>query len=359
MRRIGKIAAVGLVASIALTACGSNNDGGAKGGNSPSASHPDFKACIVSDTGGFNDHSFNETALSGLTAAGDKYGITTSKVQSQADNQYADNLKTLINQKCDEITSVGFLLATDTLNAAKATPNTKFAIIDNTYVDGKGKPIKLPSNLKELTFSTDQPSFLAGYLAAGMSKSGTVATLGGLQIPTVTIFMDGFYAGVNQYNKDNGKNVKVLGWDGSNGAFSGDFGDTSKCKAIAQGQIQQGADIVFPVAGGCGAGALEAAKSAGDLGIWVDSDGYDQPSLADYKSMLLTSVVKRVDNATTAAIGDAVDGKFNNTPYVGTLQNSGVGLAPFHDFDSVIPQALKDKLDEYKSKIIDGSYTVK
>lgn len=365
MRKFSTFAAAGgLALTIALAGCGSsNNDSNASGGassptstastpadsttsptTSPAAQqYPNFKACMVSDTGGFNDHSFNETSLAGMMQAGKTYGVQTSKLQSNADSDYANNLKTLVKQKCNEITSVGFLLADDTLAAAKANPKTKFAIIDNSY----GKPI--PANLKELTFATDEGGFLAGYLAAGVTKSGTVATMGGVQIPSVTIYMDGFIKGVAQYNKDNGKSVKVLGWNGKSGSFSSDFGDVSKCKSIAETQIQQGADILFPVAGGCGEGALQAAKSAGDLAIWVDTDGYSSESA--YRSILLSSVVKRVDSATIAGIADAASGKWNNKPYVGTLANEGVSLAPYHDLDSAVPQALKDKISDYQKQI--------
>ena len=351
MRKLTSLAAVGgLALSLALAGCGSSDDtAGDDTSSAPTAStssatqYPDFKACLVSDTGGFNDHSFNELALSGLTEAGQTYGVQTSKLQSNADSDYATNLSTLVGQNCNEITSVGFLLADATLAAAKKNPNTDFAIIDNSY----GK--KIPANLKELTFATDEAAFLAGYLAAGMTKSGTVGTLGGLPIPSVTIFMDGFIKGVDQYNSDNGTQVKYIGWDGKKGSFSNDFADVSKCKSIAETQIQQGADILFPVAGGCGEGALQAAKTAGDLAIWVDNDGYNTE--ADYQSILLTSVVKRVDSATIAGIVDAASGQWNNEPYVGTLANEGVALAPYHDFDSQVPQELKDKITDYQQQI--------
>lgn len=363
LRKISTLAAVGgLALGLALAGCGSSSNDTAtqpsttttSGSSTASPSdtgsasaaaqqYPNFKACMVSDTGGFNDHSFNETSLAGMMAAGQQYGVQTSKLQSNADSDYPTNLATLAKQGCNEITSVGFLLADATLAAAKKNPNIDYGIIDNSY----GKPI--PPNLKELTFATDQAAFLGGYLAAGMTHTGTIGTLGGVEIPSVTIYMDGFLKGINQYNKDNGKDVKLLGWDGKKGAFSNDFGDVSKCKSIAETQIQQGADIEFPVAGGCGEGALQAAKAANDLGIWVDTDGY--VSEPDYKDILLASVVKRVDSATIAGIVDAASGKWSNKPYVGTLANQGVSLSPYHDFDSVIPQDLKDKITQYQQQI--------
>ena len=363
MRKISTLAAVGgLALSLALAGCGSSSNdtatqppttttsdnSAASPSDTGSASaaakqYPKFKACMVSDTGGFNDHSFNETSLAGMMEAGQQYGVQTSKLQSNADSDYTTNLATLAKQGCNEITSVGFLLADATLAAAKKNPNIDYGIIDNPY----GKAI--PSNLKELLFATDQAAFLGGYLAAGMTHSGTIGTMGGVEIPSVTIYMDGFLKGIQQYNKDNGKDVKLLGWDGKKGAFSNDFGDVSKCKSIAQTQIQQGADIEFPVAGGCGEGALQAAKAAGDLAIWVDTDGY--VSEPDYKDILLASVMKRVDSATIAGIVDAASGKWSNKPYMGTLSNQGVALSPYHDFDSKIPQALKDKITSYQQQI--------
>ena len=358
MRKITTLAAVGgLTLSLALTGCGSSDNTTAGDSTSPSTTpssaapqYPDFKACMVSDTGGFNDHSFNETSLAGLTQAGTTYGVQVSKLQSNADSDYATNLATLATQGCQEVTSVGFLLADATLDAAKKNPSIDYAIIDNEYTNKDGSQATVPANLKELLFATDEAAFLGGYLAAGTTKSGVIGTMGGVEIPSVTIYMDGFLKGINQYNKDNGTTVKLLGWDGSKGAFSNDFGDVSKCKSIAQTQIQQGADIEFPVAGGCGEGALQAAKAAGDLGIWVDTDGYD--SEPDYKSILLASVEKRVDVATIEGVKEAASGTWSNTPYIGTLANEGVSLSSLHDFQSVVPQALQDKIADYQKQII-------
>lgn len=367
MTKTARLAVVAVATALSLTACG--NRGGdqtsASDSNSPAApasssaapaeSHPDFKACMVSDSGGFDDKSFNQTSLAGQTQAGSQFGIKTGKVESNSDAEYADNIKLMLKQKCDEITTVGFLLADATLAAAKANPKVDFAIIDNSFVNAKGKNLA-PKNLKALTFDTAQPSYLAGYLAAAESQSGIVGTFGGQNIPTVTIFMEGFRQGIEKYNKDNGKDVKLIGWDGKNGSFTDDFENKSKGQTIAQQEIQQGADIIFPVAGTAGLGGLQAAKDANLRAIWVDTDGY--VSAPEYKDILLTSVMKRVDTATETAIGDAIHGKFNNTPYVGTLENDGVALAPYHDFDSKIDQSVKDKIDQLKQQIIDGSIKV-
>src|SRR5688572_14362558 len=203
------------MASLALAACGERGDSGsasepsdtASSSSAPAESHPDFKACMVSDSGGFNDKSFNQTSHDGLMLAKEQYGIQTGEIESQSDNEYGDNIQAMVKEGCDEITTVGFLLGDATEAAAKKNPDVDFAIIDFAYE-------KPAPNIKGLTFDTAQPSYLAGYLAAAESESGIVGTFGGLNIPTVTIFMEGFRMGVDAYNEESGSVVKLLGWNG-------------------------------------------------------------------------------------------------------------------------------------------------
>jgi basic membrane protein A len=303
---------------------------------------------MVSDSGGFNDKSFNQTSHDGLVNAAANLGVTTAEVESSSDAEYADNIDEMVNAGCNSITTVGFLLGDATLAAAKKNPDIDFQIVDFAYD-------KAPKNLKGLTFDTGQPSFLAGYLAAAQSESGIVGTFGGLNIPTVTIFMTGFLQGVQKYNEDNGTDVKLLGWDGKDGSFTEDFEDKTKGQSVGEQLIGQGADILFPVAGPAGLGGLQAAKDAGANAIWVDTDGFVS---TEYGSILLTSVVKGMDVSVTEAIKESLEGTFSNELFAGTLANGGVGLAPYHNFDSEIPQDLKDKIDELKQGIVDGSITV-
>ena len=356
MKKTARTATIVGIAALVLAGCGSRpSDESASDSPSetptssaPAESHPDFKACEVSDSGGFDDKSFNQTSLKGLTDAKTDLGIQTAQVESNSDAEYGDNIDALVKQGCNSITTVGFLLGDATEAAAKANPKVDFSIVDYGYE----KPTK---NLKGLTFNTAEPSFLAGYLAAAESESGIVGTFGGLNIPTVSIFMEGFRQGIEQYNKDNGADVKLLGWDGKDGSFLNTFDDKSKGQSVAEGMIQQGADIIFPVAGPAGLGGLQAAKDAGAKGIWVDTDGFES---TEYGDILLTSVAKGMDVSVTEAIKESIDGTFSNELYSGTLENGGVGLAPYHDFDSQIPQELKDKIDELKQGIIDGSITI-
>ncbi|TDW15315.1 BMP family lipoprotein [Kribbella kalugense] len=342
------------VLTLAVAACGSKPTDSSSGGSS---ANKDFKACMVSDSGGFDDKSFNQTSYKGLQDAVKERGLTEVKAESKSDNDYTTNMTAMVSAKCNVIVAVGFKLEDATEKAARANPSIKFAIVDSAPDPTKGGPI---ANLKPLLFNTAQSSFQAGYLAAAMTKSGKVGTFGGLQIPTVTIFMDGFAQGVRYYNTQKSKNVQVLGWDDQKqkGLFTGDFEDKAKGQNNAQNLITQGADIVFPVAGPSGLGALQAAKASNGKvnAIWVDTDGCI--SAEEYCSVLMSSVEKGMDVAVKDAVISVVDNKFDNTQFTGTLQNGGTAIAPFHDFDSKIPADVKSELDTIKADIISGKITI-
>ena len=248
---------------------------------------------------------------------------------------------------------MGFLLGDATREAAEANPDIDYAIVDFEFTDPKTFEPNPPDNAKGLTFDTGQPSFLAGYTAAATSESGKVGTFGGLNIPTVTIFMTGFLQGVEYYNEENGENVEVIGWDGKDGSFTEDFEDQAKGQQVAEQMIQQGADVIFPVAGPAGLGGLKAAQDNDAWGIWVDTDGCE--SAAEYCDILLTSVVKGMDVAVEQAIEDSVNDEFTNEVYRGTLENDGVGLA---DFGDDVDSETADKVDELRQMIIDGDIKV-
>jgi basic membrane protein A len=337
------------VLTLAVAACGSKPTEDNAGGSA----NKDFKACMVSDSGGFDDKSFNQTSYKGLQDAVKEKGLTEVKAESKSDNDYPTNMTAMVNAKCNIIVAVGFKLEDATEKAATANPNIKFAIVDSA-------PQKPIDNLKPLLFNTAQSSFQAGYLAAAMSKSGKVGTFGGLKIPTVTIFMDGFAEGVRYFNEKKGKNVQVLGWDDAKqaGLFTGDFEDKAKGQNNAQNLITQGADVIFPVAGPSGLGGLQAAKASNGKvnAIWVDTDGC--VSAAEYCSVLLSSVQKGMDVAVKDAVVSVVDNKFDNSQFTGTLENGGTSLAPFHEFDSKVPADVKSELEQIKADIISGKITV-
>ncbi|MCK6209999.1 BMP family ABC transporter substrate-binding protein [Georgenia sp. EYE_87] len=356
--------ALAATAALALAACGAAPEdepaGNANGGDGTSAAggdNADFLACVVSDQGGWDDQSFNQSAYEGLQAAVEELGIEQADAESQADSDYGPNVDSMVQQGCDLTIGVGFLLEDPIQQAAEANPDTNFALIDSAFSGPDFAPVEL-ENAKPILFNTAEASYLAGYVAAGTTKTGTVATFGGLQIPSVSIFMDGFADGVAKYNEDNGADVQLLGWDkeAQNGSFTGDFENQANGQTLTEQFIAQGADIVMPVAGPVGLGAAAAAQAAGDVMIvGVDSDWYES---TEYGAIVLTSVVKQIGQAVQDTITESVEGEFTNEPYVGTLENEGVGLAPFHDFDAEVPQEVKDAVAQLQEQIISGEITV-
>jgi len=354
MKRNFRVLTLLALVALVAAACGSKpSNKGTTSGTTASK----FLACQVTDTGGIDDRSFNATAWKGMQDAQSQLGVQVKFLESTTSNDYAPNVQTFVQQKCGLIVTVGFLLGDTTKASAAANASQKYAIVDFAY-----KPSEVPNNnVLGLTFSTDQAAFLAGYVAAGMSKTHKLGTFGGLKIPTVTIFMDGFWAGMKYYNKQNNANVQLVGWDAKkqNGLFTGDFTNQDNGKRVTETLLSQGADIVLPVAGPVGLGAAAAVKAAGagKHMVWVDTDGC--VSAQQYCSLFLTSVEKHMDVAVQSAIKSAVDNQFKGGTYVGTLQNDGVGIAPFHDFDSQVPQKLKDDLNTIKQGIVSGSISVK
>jgi basic membrane protein A len=344
------VAAAGALALLA-TGCGSpdnNNDKTTSGSSGKS-----LTACMVLDTGGVDDHSFNQSSWAGMQAANKANpNIKISYVASNSQNDYEPNLTTETNKGCDTVIAVGGLMGTAVAKIAKAHPDQKYAEID---APSSG------DNVYGLQYNTAQGGFLGGYLAAGMSKTGKVGTFGGLNIPPVTIYMDGFWEGVNYYNKENGTKVKVLGWDETKpkaGTFAQSFTDQNKGKTVSQSLINQGADVIFPVAGGTGLGAGAAAQASGGKVsvIWVDTDGCE--SAPQYCKFFLTSVTKGLSKSVQEYVEGAADGTFPSGNYIGTLENGGTGLAPFHQFESKVPAKLKSQLDQVKQDIISGKIQI-
>jgi basic membrane protein A and related proteins len=359
VRRIVRTVGVMSVVTLLAAACGSS--GGSSSSSSPSstpsasgAAGGKFLACMVTDTGGINDKSFNQSSYAGLTAAAAAdSNITPKYLQSTSTSDYASNITAFLGQKCGIIVTVGFLMGQATQTAAAANPNQKFSIVDFSYSPAL-------KNVDALLFDTVEDGFLGGYLAAGMSKTGKVATFGGQKLSTVTIYMDGFADGVKYYNQRHHKNVKVLGWNEAtqNGSFTNSFTDLTAGQRITNTFITEGADIIFPVAGGVGLGAAKAVQTADQSGqnvnmMWVDTDGCI--SAAQYCKYFITSVEKGITTAVKTAVLDAAHGTFNGGNYVGTLANGGVTLAPFHDFASKVPSSLQSELAQIKTQIQNGT----
>ncbi|MGA8116702.1 MAG: BMP family ABC transporter substrate-binding protein [Actinocatenispora sp.] len=354
MRRVRGVRLVTVLAlgglSLSLAAgCGkppAKSSGGSDNGGT-------YKACMVTDTGGIDDHSFNASAWQGMQdAQKNDSSVDIKNISSSSEQDYEPNLTKFVQADCDLVVGVGGLMSDAVTKVAKANPDQKFAIIDAN--------VDLP-NVYSMQFNTAQPSVQAGYLAAAMSKTGKVATYGGINIPPVTIYEDGFAEGVDYYNQQKHKHVKLLGWNEKTqkGVFANSFTDQNKGKSITETFISQGADIVLPVAGGTGLGT--AASTSGSNGkqstIFVDFDGC--VSAANYCKTFLTSVTKGIAGAVQKAVEAGQKGQALKGSYIGDLGNKGVGLAPYHDFDSKVPAALKTEVDQVGADIAAGKITIK
>lgn len=359
MKRIVKIGALAAVAALSLSACGEAPDKDAAEepekddvATEDVADHSDIKACMVSDSGGFDDRSFNQSGHDGLKRAESELGVSIRDAESSSEADFVPNIDSMVQEGCDVIIGVGFLMVDSMSEAAEKHPEVKFALVDAGFTEEF-------DNAKPLLFNTAEASYLAGYAAAGISETGKVGTFLGMNLPSTAIFADGYADGVDEYNAEHGTDVEVLGWNkaAQDGMATGDFEDISKGKQFSQQLIEQGADVIMPVAGPVGTGALAAAKeSEGVAVVWVDADGFEtQPEYAEY---ILTSVLKDISYAVFDTIESVVNDDFNSEPYVGTLENHGVGIAPWHDFEDKVSPELNDEINELREKIIDGSLVV-
>jgi basic membrane protein A len=355
-KKLFTILAVLLVATMALSACAQATVAPTTApvvATAAPTEAPKFLVCQVTDTGGIDDKSFNATAWKGVTDAVAQLGIEGKYLESKEVADFEKNINAFIDQKCDLIITVGFLLGDATKAAAEANPELKFSIVDNSYSPA------IP-NVVSQAFQTDEAAFLAGYLSAGVTKTNKVGTFGGMNIPTVSIFMDGYARGVAYYNEKHSTTVEVLGWntETSEGSFTNDFSDQQKGNDTAVSMMDEGADIIVPVAGPVGLGAAAAVKARTTAEnpvyiIGVDSDWF--LTAPDYADIELTSILKNMDVTTMNVIKSAMDGTFAGGNTVGNLANGGVGLAPFHNLDGVVSAELKAELEQVKADILAGT----
>lgn len=322
-----------------------------------------FRVGFVTDTGGIDDKSFNTTQWNGVLRAQEELGIEPQFIQSDEASQYVPNLTEFASQGYDLIIAAGWAIGADMAKVAMDYPDLKFSIVDYSYPDAFipdgiiGKNECVPNAIGQ-EFLTDQPAFLAGYLAAGMTKTGKVGYFGGKPYQTVTIFAVGMQAGIEYYNEVHGTEVQLIGWDSKTGkgSFTDDFGDLNKGKEYAESLFDEGVDIFAGVGGLIGSPGFDVARERGGYGIWVDTDGY--VSLPGVQDVILTSIMKNMDQSVFDVIKAAKDGTFEGcTNYIGSMANGGVGLAPYHDLDSMVPAELKAEIEALKAKMISGELT--
>ncbi|MGQ9599277.1 MAG: BMP family lipoprotein [Anaerolineae bacterium] len=306
----------------------------------------EVKVGMVSDVGGIDDASFNQNTWEGLQRAQQELGVQAQFIESQAQADYEKNITEFAEQDYDLIITVGFLLGDATAKMAQQYPDINFAIVDYAY----DPPIP---NVAGIVFNTDEAAFPIGYLAAAWADmkdpaDPQVGYVAGMKIPPVEIFIVAYENGVKYYNEKKGKNVQVKG------VYVGDFEAPDQGKIQGNSLIDEGVDVIFGVGGKTGNGGLAAAKERGKWGIGVDVDQYY--TLPNEKDILISSCMKRLDNAVYSVVEALLKGQFpGGSVYVGTLANGGVGMAPYHDFEDEIPDELKQEIEAIKQGIIDGT----
>jgi basic membrane protein A len=332
VRFVAPLAALATVAVVVAVLAGT-------GAAAPTKQHAGYSAGLVSDVGRFNDKGFNQNQLTGLKFAKAHIpGLTTYAVESHSVGEYLPNFASLARKGVNIIIGAGFLLANQEATVAKQFPNTKFAITDYTaFIPPFSGKLK---NVEGLTYATQENSYLVGCIASSMAKikggSQTIGVVGGVKIPPVDTFLAGYQAGAKKCNPA----IKVLV------GYSQDFIDQAKCKTVGQNQIDQGAQVVFAVAGPCGLGALDAAKQAGVWGVGVD---VDQSYLGKH---ILTSAVKRVDRGVYLAIKGAQSGQFKGgADLTFDLKNGGVALGKI---SPNVPASVLKKVATLRAQIVSG-----
>jgi basic membrane protein A len=310
------------------------------------------KVCVVLDTGGENDKSFNEFTLKGARDAAEEEGLEFAHIVSEAATDYEKNIDNFITEGCGLIITVGFLMGDSTAAAAQANPDVKFAIVDYSYFPGAGCAEDVAdcyteegglANVTSLMFAEDEVGYLAGVLAGCMSDSGVIGSVSGMEIPPVVRFVVGYQTGAASQNPD----IETLN------VYIPDFNDPSTGKQAGESMVASGADIIFGVGGNTGNGGLLAAHEAGLLAIGVDVDQYE--TYPEVAGSLVTSAAKNMDVAAGDAVRAYVAGNLEGGIQLATVENGGVGLAPYHDQDSNIPDECKAAVEEAEAGLAAGT----
>jgi basic membrane lipoprotein Med (substrate-binding protein (PBP1-ABC) superfamily) len=301
-------------------------------------SAPQEKVCAVLDTGGENDKGFNEFTLRGARSAAQDMGLEFAHLVSSSDKDYAPYIVQFVEEGCDLILTVGFLMAAATAEAARANPDVDFAIIDVEYFPGPDCEETLEScytseggldNVTSLMFAEDQAGYLAGTLAGCMTETNVIGSVSGMEIPPVVKFVVGYQNGARAINPE----VKTLN------VYIPEFNNAYAGKRAGDKQVLAGADVIFGVGGNTGNGGLLAAHDVGLMTIGVDVDQFD--TFPEISTSLLTSAAKNMDIAAADAVRAFASGQLDRGVSLSTVTNDGVGLAPYHEWENRIPETCQ------------------
>ena len=348
--------------SIAAPSTAASAPAASAASEAPSSSTKALKIGVVTDVGQLEDKSFNQASNEGAKAAADAIGGTQDVIVTQNVSDYGTNIQTFVDKGFDVIVTVGFLIGTDTAKAAKANPNIHFVGVDQgVCVDPTGAPdatfackgdaATLLPNYQGIVFAEEQAGYLAGIVAASISKSGTIAAVGGTNVPAVVAYNAGYVAGAKATNPS----IKTLYQETDPDPVKG-FNDPAKGKAIANTFIGQGADVIFQIAGLTGQGALEAAcAKPGVWGIGVDVD--QAVSIPTVAKCVVTSAEKKLKDTVTTVVKSVADGSFKagTVTYNAASTPPAIGLSPYHDNASVITPDIQAKIDKAFADMASGA----
>ncbi|WP_077211581.1 BMP family lipoprotein [Bacillus dakarensis] len=350
-RKFGLALSLVLAAGTFLSACGGGAEEGQEEGGGAATEAPDFKAGLVTDTGGVDDKSFNQSAWEGLQRFGSEIGLKEGEgyryLQSSEESEYIPNLGQFADAGFDVTFAAGFLLEDAVQTSAEQNTDAKFTLIDSLLADEEGNTVFL-DNVSNVTFDEHTGSFLVGVIAAKHTATNKVGFIGGVDSPLIKKFENGFKAGVKSVNPE----IEVVS------QYAGDFNKPEIGTSIAATMYTQGADIIYHAAGGTGNGVFTEAKNRKSNGenVWVIGVDRDQHEEGMPENVTLTSMVKRVDNAVYQIAKDTMDGNFpGGKETVFGLAEDGVGISESQE--NVSQEAL-DLVEEFKQKILDGEITV-
>jgi len=315
----------------------------------PVAEEPALKTAMITDTAGLGDKSFNDLTWQGFERAESELNVEVKVLESATINDYEPNLEQLAQAGYSPLVATGFLLTDTVSKIAPQYPDTMFINIDGFF-----EPV--PDNVVGVGFKEHEGSYLAGVVAGlatqdsfdeRLNDANVIGFVGGMDVPLIRKFQAGFEAGAKSVNPD----IEVIG------LYTGSWDDVAKGKELGLSLIEQGADVIYAAAGGCGEGTVRACQEKGALFIGVDADQYN--TIANSGDVMLTSMMKNIDVVVFDLIKAAVDGDFPaGTMQTFGLEEGGVGLAPWHDFESKVPQSIKDAVEKATDDIISGAVVV-
>lgn len=347
-------ATTGTTAAEVTTTAGETTSTAAETSTTAGGEMTPVKVCFVTDLAGVDDRSFNASGWQGVQDAVASGAAQADPILLESDDatDYQPNIDQCLSQGAEHIVTVGFELGESTATAAAANPDINFTIVDFAYDPD------IP-NVRELVYQTDEAAFAAGYLAAGVSQTGVIGTYGGLNIPTVSIFLDGLARGVRHYNEVKGADVQVVGWniEDQDGSFTGTFDPADPAvRALCESILDEGADIMLPVGGAinlpCGTAIQDRGLDAALIG--VDADAFEaMPD--EYQDLWLVTIEKGIAIQVQRSLEEHAAGTWTPGGVVGNLENDAVGLSEFHSWADRVPDELAAEVEQILADIKAGT----